>query len=480
VTGAPESRELVIVGGGPAGLAAAIEARRFGVQVCLIDERPQLGGQIYKQPPAAFHVLDPARLGADYRAGRRLIDAAAESGVEVRTDTTVWAIWPKEVCFVRGGVDAGVIDAGCLLLATGAYDRPMAFPGWTLPGVMTAGGAQSLVKTQRIVPGERILLAGSGPLVLAFAAQLAGYGANIVQVVEAAPRPGLSDALRLIRRARGNEALLVAAASYFARIARRRIPFRYGSIIVRAEGESAVERALIARVDREWSPIPGSEESIDVDAVCLGYGFSPSTELARLCGCDFAWDETSGDWLPEHDAWMKTSIPGILVAGDGSGVAGSRVAVEAGRLAGISAARELGHLRASDAAKAAGPVRRRLDRMVAFATILNEMYRPGSGAIALVTPDTVVCRCEDVIAREIAGCFDDVVDPNVLKTFTRVGMGRCQGRNCGRTLTRMVARSIGVQPNAVSPLTIRPPVKPVPIGAIAVERPERPRAIEIT
>jgi len=183
-------RELVIVGGGPAGMAAAIAAREAGVgEVTVIDERAKLGGQIYKQLGSGWRVLQPEKLGKDYQRGRALIAAAGGSGAELLTNNVVWGIWDDRVALYEEGGQAGVIKAGAIILATGAYDRPVVFPGWTLPGVMTAGGAQSLIKTQKVIPGRRILMVGSGPLILAFSAQLHQYGANVVTVCEATGFP---------------------------------------------------------------------------------------------------------------------------------------------------------------------------------------------------------------------------------------------------------------------------------------------------
>ena len=194
--------DLLIVGGGPAGLAAAIEAGRSGLDAVLIEERPTLGGQIYKQFARGFTVTEPRKLGKHYAQGAQLIAEAQRSRIEFLVDTVVWGVWGKSVAVYQDGVEAGTFDADQVILATGAYDRPTVFPGWTLPGVISAGGAQSLVKTQKVVPGERILMAGSGPLILAFSAQLHQLGANVVGVLEAAPPPGVGAMARLLAAAR--------------------------------------------------------------------------------------------------------------------------------------------------------------------------------------------------------------------------------------------------------------------------------------
>jgi NADPH-dependent 2,4-dienoyl-CoA reductase/sulfur reductase-like enzyme len=345
--------------------------------------------------------------------------------------------------------------------------------------VMTAGGAQSLIKTQKVIPGQRILMAGSGPLILAFSAQLHQYGANVVTVCEAAGFPALRGGLRLLRAAPGNLGLLSDGLGYMTYLARKRVPFLYSHIIVRAEGEKEVERAVIARVGSDWKPVPGTEQTIDVDTICIGYGFFPSVELSRLCGCDHSYDEDLGGYIPVRDEWMRTTVKGVLAAGDGTGVAGSLVALEEGTLAGIAAALDLEKIGAVEAERRAAPVRKRLAVLERFRAALNRTYAVGQGVYALAKPDTIVCRCEEVTVQEI---FDGIIaessDPNSVKSVTRAGMGNCQGRNCQRHIASMVAGRAGKSIDQVPMFTARPPVKPVPIGLIAEERPDDEPAAE--
>ena len=239
---------------------------------------------------------------------------------------------------VEDGERARSVGARRILLAPGAHDRPVVFPGWTLPGVITAGGAQALVKTQRIVPGGQIVFAGSGPLALAFPAQLRHYGANVVLVLEAGPAPGPRALLRLAAAAPGNTELLRDAAGYRSALLRARTPLRYRRIVVRAEGHDRVEVVVHAAVDADWRVVPGTEERVPADVLCVGYGFFPSVELLRLAGCEFGYDENAGGPVVVRDEWMRTTAPGISAAGDGTGVAGSHVAVAEGRIAALGIA----------------------------------------------------------------------------------------------------------------------------------------------
>ena len=465
-------RELVIIGGGPAGLAAAIEARRAGVQTTLIEERETLGGQIFKQPPPGFLVKRPAAMGADHQAGRRLIERALASGTEILTDHVVWSVsggLTNEVGVYEPGASARTLRATTLILATGAYDRPVPFPGWTLPGVLTAGGAQAMVKVQKVLPGRRILMAGSGPLVLAFAVQLHRLGANVVAVLEAAPAPDIRGVAGLLAAAAaGNWGQLREGIRYLAYLRAHGIPLLYGHAIARAEGADEVERAVAVRVDRSWRQLPATERAFDVDTVCVGYGFSPSLEIPRVLGLALCYDEQLGGHVPSHDRDMASSAPGVFVAGAVAGTAGGAAAIEEGRIAGIAAARSLGRLTAAEADERMAAPRRHLSSLQRFRRALDASYPVGAGIHGWAAEDTVVCRCEEVTKGEIRrNILPGSRDPNSVKALTRAGMGLCQGRNCGAQLAAIFSAETGRRLEDLPALSPRLPVKPVPIGLIA-------------
>ncbi|HEY4276833.1 MAG TPA: NAD(P)/FAD-dependent oxidoreductase [Conexibacter sp.] len=462
-----ESYDLLIAGGGPAGLAAAAQAAAAGLSVALVDERVTLGGQIYKRMGPGFEVRDPRKLGHDYARGHQSIEAVQSSGARVLLRTSVLSIDGDEVVLAQDGEPARKVTARRRLLSPGAYDRPVAFPGWTLPGVLTAGGAQTLVKTQRVLPGENILFAGSGPLAVAFPAQLHRYGANVSLVLEAGPPPRPLDIARMLAASPGNIGLLRDAAVYRGQLLRGRIPLRYRRIVVRAEGDGRVESVTHAKVDVDWRVIPGSEETVAVDTLCLGYGFTPSIELPRLAGCAFAHNEDRGGLCVVVDEWMRTTVPGVLAAGDGTGVEGSYVAEDEGRLAAIGTALDLGRMTAAQAADAAAPVRRRLKQKRAFLSALTRMHRIGPGVFELAAPDTVVCRCEEVRRAQLDDAIAASDDINVVKSLTRAGMGLCQGRNCQRQIAASLAARHGRPIGQVEPATPRFPARPVTLGAIA-------------
>jgi NADPH-dependent 2,4-dienoyl-CoA reductase/sulfur reductase-like enzyme len=459
--------DVLVIGGGPAGLAAGVEASEHGLSVAVVDERPTFGGQIFKQPGPGFRITSASALGRDFVRSRALLERAERSRAELLPRTSAVAIDGLEVMLVAEGAHARPVTARRIVIAPGAHDRPVVFPGWTLPGVVTAGGAQTLVKTQRILPGRRIVFAGSGPLALAFPAQLRRYGANVTTVLEAGPAPGVTDVLRLLAVARGNMQLLHEAVGYRSRLLRDRVPLRYRRIVLRAEGEGRVERVVHASVDANWRPLSDTEETETADTLCLGYGFFPSVELPRLAGCSLTYDEDLGGPVVARDEWLRTSVAGISAAGDGTGVQGSYVAMDEGRLAALGVALDLEAVTADAADERARPIRERLARKEAFRRALQRLYAVGPGIYELATPETVVCRCEELTAGALDSAIATSSDLNTIKGLTRVSMGMCQGRNCQRHTAAAIARRHGGAVADVPVATPRAPLRPVTIGAVA-------------
>jgi hypothetical protein len=340
--------------------------------------------------------------------------------------------------------------------------------------VITAGGAQSLAKVQRVAPGRRVVMAGCGPLPMAFAAQLHQLGVNVVSVFEASPRPGIGGIVALAAAAPGNFDLLRDAAAYLGRLARHGIAPRYGRMIRRAEGDGRLERVVTVAVDRDWEPIAGTQEVIAADALCIGYGLFPSSELAQQAGCAMKYDEALGGWIPERDADMQTSLARVFAAGDGAGVRGAHVAREQGSIAGLAAAHALGAIDAAQFAAAAAPHRARSRRREAFQEALRMLYPVRTAVYGLADDDTTICRCEEVTLADLKACgLGAGAGAQTLKTETRAAMGLCQGRNCSRQIAALVARQAGIAIADIPRFTPRAPVKLVSLGVVAEEMPEK-------
>ncbi|HEY7146863.1 MAG TPA: NAD(P)/FAD-dependent oxidoreductase [Streptosporangiaceae bacterium] len=463
--------DLVIVGGGPAGLAAAIEADRWGVATLLAEDRPALGGQIFRQPSPSLPGRRALTAAPDHARGAALLSRLRQSRVRHVTSATVVDIEPGDpltVRYVRAGRTAAV-RARQVILATGGYDRPVALPGWTLPGVMAAGGAQAMAKSHGVLPAGRVVIAGSGPLLLAFATQLHQWGAQVVAVTELAGRPRARDLAALARAGALAPAYLRQGLRYAGYLAAHRIPVHFRTRATRVLGTGQVTGVVLSRVDHGGRPLPGSAAVLEADCVCLGYGLVPSAELARLAGCELVPDESRAANVPVRTALLETSVPGIFAAGDGVAVRGSDVALLEGQIAGLAASGNLGHASADQLERRVRPLRARLARSLAFQEALSAVYPAAIPGCDLATAGTVLCRCEEVTCGELAEAIRaaaPMADASVVKGMTRAGMGLCQGRMCAANVHELISKATGTPVTQVRAFSPRPPARPVPLAAV--------------
>jgi NADPH-dependent 2,4-dienoyl-CoA reductase/sulfur reductase-like enzyme len=384
-------------------------------------------------------------------------------------NSLVWGIFEdRTLALARNGTSSS-LGFKHLLVATGAYDRPLPFPGWTLPGVFTAGGAQKLVKSERVLPGQNILLAGTGPLQLVLADQILKAGGKIEAVLEAGTigkywLPGLKGIW-------GNWDFLKEGLRYLRSIQKAGVPLLRGHIILEARGDGHVEEAVIAKVDKNWRPRLNTARSVKVDTICLGYGLVSSTELTMLAECEHKYDLRQGGYIPLRNANMETSVPGIYAVGDGAGVAGKKAAIEEGYIAGLSVASALGYISHVNAGEQIKPYRKRLTKINRFRKILDDISLPRKGLYELATDDTVICRCEEVTLRQLkAALADDTIQIKDLKRMTRLGMGPCEGRMCGPSVVEMLRHRLNAPVEDVGCLNPRPSIKPVALGVLAAEK----------
>jgi NADPH-dependent 2,4-dienoyl-CoA reductase/sulfur reductase-like enzyme len=463
-----KARDLVIVGGGPGGVAAAIKAAQAGVDVALLDENERPGGQCFRQFEKGFTVTDSDILGMDFKEGEKLLQqfSSMQDKIQYLNNTLVWGIFEnRTLALARNGTSSS-LGFKHLLVATGAYDRPVPFPGWTLPGVFSAGGAQKLVKSERVLPGENILLAGSGPLQLVLADQILKAGGKIAAILEAGNLSG--NWLQGLKGIWGNWDFLAEGTRYLRSIQKAGVPLLRSHIILEARGKRQVEEAIIAKVDKDWRPKPNTARSVKVDAVCLGYGLVPSTELTMLAECVHKYDLSAGGYVPLRTAGMETSVPGIYAVGDGAGVAGRKAAIAEGCIAGISVAKSLGNISPASAAVQIKPHRKRLNRINRFRKILDDISLARRGLYELATDDTIICRCEEVTLKQLkAALADDTIELKDFKRMTRLGMGSCEGRMCGPAVVEMMRHRLNVPAEDVGCLKPRPSIKPVALGVLA-------------
>jgi NADPH-dependent 2,4-dienoyl-CoA reductase/sulfur reductase-like enzyme len=457
--------DVVIVGAGPAGLAAATACAECGLSAVLYDEQGAPGGQIHRVV-AERRPARPEPSGSAYGRGETLVRAFRESGAAFVPDATVWAVRdfagaePIELgVSLRDayGERSELVRARAVILATGALERPFPVPGWTLPGVMTAGDAQVLLETAGLVPEGDMVLAGCGPLLWLVASQLITAGAPIAALLDTTPRRRLREALAFTPA--------FMTSHYFreglklARQVRRRAPVLEYVTALAAEGGDRVE-AVRYRVD-------GVERVLPASTLLLHQGVVPSVDLAGAAGCALAWNPLHACFEPVVDDWGGTSVPLLYIAGDGGGVAGAQAAEQRGPITALAVANALGRIDHRTRDRRAAPHRHALARALRGRRFLDVLFRPAD-AFRIPEGDTVACRCEEVTARQVVdaarlGC----TGPNQAKAFLRCGMGSCQGRLCGLTLTELIARERGAAPEAVGYLQSRFPVKPVTLGEMA-------------
>lgn len=461
---------VAIVGAGPAGLAATIAAGEAGCGVTLIDVYRRVGGQYFKQGRSDLGIANMDMLSRRRREASRQLFARVERlpRLTLLAETSVWAAQAAPdggaVLYVHGPAGAGQIRARSVILATGAYDRTLPFPGWDLPGVMTLGAAQTLVKSEGVLPGRRIVLAGSGPFLLPVAAAIVQAGGVVAAVCEAtAPRQWARYAPQLW----GQWGKIGEARDYLRQLLGH-VPLFFGHAAVRVDGSQRVERVVRARLQRDWSPVAGSDVTVDADALCIGYGFMPSTELAYALGCAKRFEPRLRAFVPRHDGDMLTSVAGVYVAGEMTGIGGAEQALAQGSIAGLAAARGLGLVSQAATAARMAPFRRRLERQQRFAALLSHLFSPGAGWMRWMTPDTMICRCEDVTLGQIVRAVDNygAHDVKTLKLVTRCGMGYCQGRMCDYAVNSVVASLSGRRAEEAGTFAGRPIARPVPLGEV--------------
>jgi len=468
--------ELAVVGAGPAGMEAAITAAKAGVEVAIIDGYAQPGGQYFKQLAAPFQgAADPLHRPESEAVFKRL----AGADTQLFTNTVVWGAFPADdagewLLTLHGPSAPARLQAKALILATGAYDRPIPFPGWTLPGVMTAGAAQTLLKNQRVLPGRRVLLSGTGPLQLAVAAGLIHAGAEVTAVLEGAP--GLPwRGIKHLPALWGQGKRLREGWHYRRTLQQAGVPLRFGQAVVEARGNEQVQEVVVARLDSDWRPVSGSEQTYHVDTLIIGYGFIPATQLSRVLGCEHHFKPEQGGYVPRRNALMQTSLPGVYAVGDGAGIGGAALSQVEGRIAGLAAARQIGHIDEHKLQAALARQQPALAREQRFAKMLGGLFTPGPGLYTLAADDTQICRCEEVRLAEIKeAAAAGAQNVNEVKGITRAGMGNCQGRICGELVARALVNASGSknesytqQVEAAGVFTARPPIHPLPLSVLA-------------
>lgn len=454
---------LVVIGGGPAGMAAASVAADHGVEVAVLDEQADVGGQIYRNIGSS-PLTDPTILGADYQRGHSVVDGFRGAKLDHLRGATVWYVdRDRQLGVLVDGVNH-FIGADAIIAAVGAQERPMPVPGWQTPGVMTAGAGQILLKSAALVPDDGVVLAGSGPLLLLILWQYLRAGVTVRALIDTTPRSNYSAALPKLPRALWAGDYLWKGLSLMATIRRAKVPMFREARDLRVDGVDAVEAIRFVT-----GPAGGGtqEHRIETKTLLLHQGILPNTHLPFAAGCALKWNDEQLGWQARTDAWGESDVPGLMIAGDAGGIIGAHAAEMHGRIVGLNAAHSLGRISREQRDAQAKPWSRSLRRHLAIRPFLDTLYRP---ADAYLRPDddTLVCRCEEVTAGEIRhvarlGCRG----PNQAKAFTRCGMGPCQGRQCRTVVSHLIADVHQIPMAEVGDYRARPPLKPITLGQLA-------------
>ena len=453
-----ESVDVVVVGAGPAGMAGATELAGLGLSVVLLDEQGSAGGQIYRGitlAPLSRRDL----LGPDYAQGNVLAQALANTPVRHIKQAAVWQVGrDHQVSYLQGG-RMHTLQAQAVLLATGAMERPFPIRGWTLPGVMTAGAAQILLKSAGLAPTEPVVLAGCGPLLYLLGWQYLRAGVPIKALVDTTHRDDYWRARRHLVSALRAWPYLRKGLQLMRSLRQARIAHFTGATELAIEGTDSAQ-ALTFKAN-------GKRERIATRCVLLHQGVVPNIQFSQSLRATHAWDAQQLCFSPLKDSWGELDVPGIFVAGDGGGIGGAQAAALQGRLAAFGIAARLGALGAPQRDQRGASLHLALANNLRIRPFLDLLYRPRDEH-RIPADDVIVCRCEEVTAGQLRefvamGC----AGPNQAKSFGRCGMGPCQGRMCGLTVTEVIADARAVPAGDVGYYRIRPPIKPITLGELA-------------
>lgn len=445
--------KVVIIGAGPAGIRATESLAGAGLQPVLIDEAARVGGQIYRQPPAgsgrdpqALYGTEAAKATAIHTCLRRL-----EGRFDYRPRTLVWNIFKGDLDLMSES-GHGKLKFDRLLIATGAFDRVIPFPGWTLPGVYTLGGAQIALKAQGVAIGRRVALVGAGPLLPLVASQYLKAGAQIAVVIDVTPRAAK---LRALGRMLAMPAMVRRGVSYLRTIRSHGVPAIYGAQAIRVEGTEAVEGI-------SWKTASGEWVRTECDAVGASFGLRSETQLADVAGCEFTFDATLRQWLPKRTEAGRTTLDSVYLAGDCAGIGGADVAELSGERAAQAIQEDLG-MPVDDGRRA--EIERRLRRFARFRDGLERAYPFPHHLLDGLDESTTVCRCEGVDLHALREVYErtEPSEVNRQKAFSRVGLGRCQGRVCGLAAAELLARFAGRPIESAGRMRSQPPIKPIAI-----------------
>lgn len=452
--------ELAIIGAGPAGLSAASSAAELGIDVALFDEQAAPGGQVYRSIESASDRRQEI-LGQDYRYGKKIIKRFRQSNVQYFPNTTVWSINKNNQLGVLHQGQASFVKAKRILIAIGAYERPVPFPGWTLPGVMSAGGGQILFKGDGLLPTGKVVLAGTGPLLLLIAWQYHQAGIKVEAILDCAPIQDRFFAPFKIPQALAASGYLSKGFKMHWQLLKAGISFSHGVKNLQAFGENKLSRL-------HYTNIIGQKKILHCDHLFVHFGLIPNTFFTRLLGCHHYWDKQQICWRPKTDSWGNTSSGKVAVCGDSAGIHGALSAEYSGQLVALNIAFSLGRINQAIRDERARPFLTAKIKDHRIRPFLETMFSPPMKMLSNPSDETIICRCEEVTAGKIRETIrHGHHGANQVKSLSRCGMGMCQGRQCDHAITHILAKELGQSIEEIAFFRTRPPIKPITIEQLS-------------
>ncbi|MBN1225356.1 MAG: FAD-dependent oxidoreductase [Deltaproteobacteria bacterium] len=457
--------QIIIVGSGFAGLGAAKIVSDHGLDILIIDENIHLGGQLLRnieEKPGNGGWIERDRLES---SGYHIIEQIYKRNTSFMKRTQVLGIFPERcICVEDSKGHISELKSDYILCATGARERFLPFKGWTLPGVISTGAAQILIKSAGVLPAREILIGGSGPLSLALASEVLDNKGRVISVLD---QNSLSENLRILYVLHRQIPKLMQGAHYLARLLGAHVPFRSKVGIVEARGSRHLEEVITAKLYSNGTAIHGTEKIYSTRSLAVGYGFVPNIELPQIAGCELTYSEDMGGWVVAVDRFMETSVKGIFAAGEVTGIAGAKKSYIEGQIAGLTILHNVGFIKDAIFEQRVNILSRQRQYELQFGKFLNRLSQPPSGIFETISDDTIICRCEDVnmgeIRRQISNGFMSI---DSIKMTTRCGMGNCQGRICGPILSDIIAECAKKPKSQIPPVSVRFPVKATRLNSL--------------
>lgn len=451
--------DLIIIGAGPGGLAAAVTADSLGLNTLVVDEQPEPGGQIYRSMERS-RSENVDVLGKDYFAGKALVEDFRASNVTYMPNTTVLNIANEFNVDVFSQGRTQRVSGHRMLMSIGAAERPVPMKNWTLPGVMGAAAADILFKSADMVPDQPVVIAGSGPLLLLATCHLVDNGVKVAAMVETAGFKDYIKATPFLPGALLRFSYLIKGMQMRWKIKRAGVPLYMGCRDLEVIGTKRAEGLGFS--------YRGKKKSIAAKSVLLHEGVVPNLRLSQALNCKHEWYEPQRYWKPEIDLWGQTSVEGVSIAGDAAGIGGGPMATIRGHLAALDSAFKLQKISESERDNLATEHKKNLKKEESIRPFLDHVFPPNPQTLSPTDDEVMVCRCEEITSGQIREAIaQGARHPAQIKARTRSGMGPCQGRMCATTISEIIADSCSIDIKEVGSLKVRTPLKPLSIEQYA-------------